>query len=253
LCDTKIVRAVSDIGELCAAKRVLAISTELPVEAPLGLPELILCPADLEVYPVPTGSTRLYCEPSLQEVAGVERGRRFRAFSGRVSVYCSFGTQVDEYPDAGRVLVEVVRAFSGRLDYQVVIVAGRRAGLLRKLAGPNVSIRTFVPQRSFLAQSDVAIIHGGLGTVKECIAARVPMVVIPFYSDQPANGTRVERLGLGRLCVPCAARMDVIRSLSREVASSPTMASAIRAMDRTLRRVEEAAPAARFVLRTVEM
>ena len=48
-----------------------------------------------------------------------------------------------------------------------------------------------------LARASAAIIHGGFGTIKECILYQVPMLIVPFLFDQPANATKIEELGLG--------------------------------------------------------
>jgi UDP:flavonoid glycosyltransferase YjiC (YdhE family) len=41
------------------------------------------------------------------------------------------------------------------------------------------------------------VTHGGLGSVKECIAHGVPMVVVPLAVDQHDNAARVEYHGIG--------------------------------------------------------
>jgi rhamnosyltransferase subunit B len=39
--------------------------------------------------------------------------------------------------------------------------------------------------------------HGGIGTSAKCIAAGVPQLIIPRSHDQPDNGSRIVRLGVG--------------------------------------------------------
>ena len=63
----------------------------------------------------------------------------------------------------------------------------------------NFHIYSWVPQVQALELADVFITHGGMNSVSESLAAGVPMVVIPFGSDQPVNGQRVTKLGVGRV------------------------------------------------------
>ena len=43
------------------------------------------------------------------------------------------------------------------------------------------------------------LIYEGFFFMGKHLAAGVPMVVIPYGSDQPVNGQRVEKLGVGRV------------------------------------------------------
>jgi UDP:flavonoid glycosyltransferase YjiC (YdhE family) len=62
----------------------------------------------------------------------------------------------------------------------------------------NVVVRPWLPQRQLLALSAAAIVHTGLSTFHECVAASVPSVVYPLaFNDQPGNAARIEYHGLG--------------------------------------------------------
>jgi UDP:flavonoid glycosyltransferase YjiC (YdhE family) len=43
--------------------------------------------------------------------------------------------------------------------------------------------------------------HGGIGTTAQALAAGVPQLVVAMAHDQPDNGIRVRRLGVGD-CLP---------------------------------------------------
>ena len=49
-----------------------------------------------------------------------------------------------------------------------------------------------------LRQADIFVTHGGMNSISEALVYGVPMVVIPFMSDQPTNARRIEELGLGK-------------------------------------------------------
>lgn len=63
----------------------------------------------------------------------------------------------------------------------------------------NFIVRNRVPQISVLNQASLFITHGGMNSVSEAMVSGVPMVVIPFVSDQPVNAEQVARLGLGKV------------------------------------------------------
>ena len=63
----------------------------------------------------------------------------------------------------------------------------------------NFVIRNRVPQIAVLKQADLFITHGGMNSVSEAMVHGVPMVVIPFVSDQPVNARQVEKMGLGKV------------------------------------------------------
>lgn len=62
----------------------------------------------------------------------------------------------------------------------------------------NCKIYNEVPQLSVLRQADIFVTHGGMNSISEALVYGVPMVVIPFMSDQPTNARRIEQLGLGK-------------------------------------------------------
>ena len=61
----------------------------------------------------------------------------------------------------------------------------------------NIHIYSRVPQTSVLKITDCFITHGGMNSISEAFVENVPMLVIPFSSDQPVNARCVEKLGVG--------------------------------------------------------
>jgi zeaxanthin glucosyltransferase len=59
----------------------------------------------------------------------------------------------------------------------------------------------FLPQLDILKYADLMITHGGLGSIKECMDAEVPMLVVPINKaiDQLGNAARIEANSLKRL------------------------------------------------------
>jgi MGT family glycosyltransferase len=85
-----------------------------------------------------------------------------------------------------------------KLDVDLIISVGQQfnIGKLKNIP-PNVYVYKSVPQLKVLKMADVFVTHGGMNSVSEALYHGVPMVVIPFGSDQPVNARCVEQLGVG--------------------------------------------------------
>src|SRR5689334_22169884 len=63
----------------------------------------------------------------------------------------------------------------------------------------SIRIEHFVPQYAVLQHPNVKAMlsHGGMNSVTEALSAGKPLLVIPFFADQPSNADRIEELGCG--------------------------------------------------------
>ncbi len=112
---------------------------------------------------------------------------------------------------------------TARPDWDLVVSLGGRTPLPDLGAVPsNVHLLPWVPQLEVLRHADVAVVHGGIGTVEECIASRVPMLVYcGFETDMGGNAARVWHHGVGVVGDPrdspekIRARIDHLLSDSR--------------------------------------
>jgi UDP:flavonoid glycosyltransferase YjiC (YdhE family) len=59
--------------------------------------------------------------------------------------------------------------------------------------------QSFVPQKQILDYATLCITHGGINTVIECLARKLPMLCVPFLTDQHMYSHRVEQLWVGRV------------------------------------------------------
>lgn len=85
-------------------------------------------------------------------------------------------------------------------DITVVLSVGRDFDISRLGKLPeNFIVKNHIPQIAVLKQATLFITHGGMNSVSEAMVHGVPMLVIPFVSDQPVNARQVERLGLGKV------------------------------------------------------
>ncbi|CAG9820048.1 unnamed protein product [Phaedon cochleariae] len=63
----------------------------------------------------------------------------------------------------------------------------------------NVMIRKWLPQQDVLGHPHIKVFvtQGGLQSIEESITNGVPMIGLPFMSDQPTNVKRITELGMG--------------------------------------------------------
>lgn len=162
-------------------------------------PELLLAPAALDFPRSRPGPEYL--------TMGVETDREesvppeLAAFvdGARPLVYASLGTQANRYGHAPRMVRAMREAMAARPDLQGALVVGE--ALARASAsedGPsNLLVLARAPQLWALRRSAVFVTHAGLGSVREAIALRVPMIAVPQGYDQPGNAARVVHHRLG--------------------------------------------------------
>jgi N-glycosyltransferase len=86
---------------------------------------------------------------------------------------------------------------------------------------PNVRMAAYLPQPLLLQRCDVFVTHGGFNSVKESLAAGVPMVVVPITADQPYNAERCAAHGVGRVVGAAGRTAEAIREAVRDVLTDP--------------------------------
>jgi len=111
-------------------------------------------------------------------------------------VYCCFGTlPINNFRMHRYVLPRLLELAQNNKDVLFVICMPSQ-----KMAGlPNILTIAQLPQPHFLQYVDLMIGHGGLGSIKDCLLAKVPMLICPTNSryDQVGNGARVLAHGIG--------------------------------------------------------
>lgn len=119
----------------------------------------------------------------------------------RPVVYVSFGSFLSARSD---VLASVAAALSG-IDVDVMLATGSADVADLGYLPDRWLARPYLPQVACLAHTDVAVTHGGNNTVTECLHHGVPMVVLPFSTDQFAGAAAVEHHGCGIALDPNAS------------------------------------------------
>jgi MGT family glycosyltransferase len=98
----------------------------------------------------------------------------------------------------------------------------------------NFHICNHVPQLAVLKQASLFITHGGMNSVSEAMTCGVPMVVIPFTSDQPVNAAQVERLNLGKVLSPKSVTAKSLKAAAQAAIGNETICKAVAEMRKTV-------------------
>jgi MGT family glycosyltransferase len=133
-------------------------------------------------------------------------------------VYVSFGSFLSVRDD---VLARVVAALAG------VSVDGRpvRVALASGATDPSALgdvpagwlVRGFLPQVTLLGRAALAVTHGGNNSVTESMTAGVPLVVLPFSTDQFAGAAALEDAGVAEVLDPNTAGVPELADAARRM------------------------------------
>jgi zeaxanthin glucosyltransferase len=110
----------------------------------------------------------------------------------------------------GDVLARVAEALRA-LDVRVALASGSTPA---SELGPIPSswlVRRVLPQVTLLSSSAVTVTHGGNNSVTEALTAAVPMLVLPFSTDQFAAAAALEDVGYGEVLDPNSATPEQVR------------------------------------------
>lgn len=114
-------------------------------------------------------------------------------------IYCSLGSQAHvRWPVKKRFFQEALSAAAHRPACHMVVSVGPQSDpeVFQPLPS-NASIFRWAPQLAVLKRATLMMTHAGMGTLKECILAGVPMLAFPLGQDQYACAARIAHYGLG--------------------------------------------------------
>ena len=137
------------------------------------------------------------------------------AASDEPFVYVSFGSFLSVRSD---VLTRVARALE-QLGLRVALATGS-ADDLPELP-PHWLVRGFLPQVTLLKRAAAAVTHGGNNSVTEAATFGVPLVVLPFSTDQFAGAAAIESSGWGVALAPNTATVDELAAAIAAVLEGP--------------------------------
>ena len=133
-----------------------------------------------------------YAGPCFAKLSGdVPQSVREHFDTPRTKLYCAMG--VSGSPEVLRSLIDIV----GDLDIQTLVVTTTILGEETWSSSKRVLVVPHVPAHLVNPLADVAITHGGAGTIQTAIHSGTPLVGVPMQLEQAGNISLVERQGAG--------------------------------------------------------
>jgi UDP:flavonoid glycosyltransferase YjiC (YdhE family) len=132
----------------------------------------------------------------------------------RPLVYVSFGSVAAAFPPAAQVYRVALDAVGG-LPIRVLLTRGGHELDLGEVP-ENVHVESWVSEPDVLPHADAVLGHGGAGTTLSAIAFGCPLVTVPLFGDQPANGVRVATTGAGVVAPMTEIATSIRRVLERD-------------------------------------
>lgn len=146
-------------------------------------------------------------------------------------IYISIGTILKGAENFFRACVNAFQDAS----VTVILSVGKGFDISKLGSIPkNIIVRNHVPQISVLKQASLFITHGGMNSVSEAMIHGVPMLVIPFVSDQPVNAEQVVRLCLGKALDHKAITPDLLKDTAFSILSDEKILDSVQAMKETI-------------------
>ena len=98
----------------------------------------------------------------------------------------------------------------------------------------------YLPFSAVFPRCAAVVHHGGIGTLAQALAAGVPQLIMAMAHDQPDNGWRLRRLGMGDYMYPRQFRRDKVAEMLQRLTRDESLAAACR-LART--RIQQQMPA----------
>ncbi|WP_400999977.1 nucleotide disphospho-sugar-binding domain-containing protein [Agromyces sp. GXQ0307] len=136
---------------------------------------------------------------------------------GRPFVYVSFGSFLSVRGDVLARVAAAVRA----LGWTAAVATGSTAAAELGELPRDWLVRGYLPQVRLLGAASAAVTHGGNNSVTEAIGSGVPLVVLPFSTDQFAGAAAVEAAGFGEVLDPNRATTQELAGALRRVLDLP--------------------------------
>jgi len=195
----------------------------------------------------------MQCRPS-RDLYNIDRElKQFLDNAGhKNTVFFSLGSIIKSSQMSPEFLEMIVNAFN-ELPYSIIWkYEGERPANLSS----NVIVRKWIPQQDLLGHSSIGAFftHAGILSVHEAVYHAVPMIALPFYSDQDQNARNIVNKGIGvQLDIKTLTKESIKHSIN-EVMTNTQYRIAVRRLsklfkDRESRPVERAVYWMEYILR----
>ena len=135
-------------------------------------------------------------------------------------VYVSFGSFLSVRSDVLRRVAEAI----ARLGLNAAIALGSADRAELGTLPQEWLVREFLPQVRLLDDAAAAVTHGGNNSVTEAMTAGVPLLVLPFSTDQFAGAAAIESSGFGEALDPNTSSAAELHDALRRILDAPLRA-----------------------------
>lgn len=137
--------------------------------------------------------------------------------------YVSFGSFLSV---RGDVLARVAQALRS-IGMRAAIATGSTPPADLGPVPADWLVRDYLPQVRLLGRARLTVTHGGNNSVTEAFGQGVPLLVLPFSTDQFAGAEAIERAGAGRALPPNTASVEELADALRAVRDLPAAGRAL--------------------------
>ncbi len=127
-----------------------------------------------------------------EHASGLSDGLRRFLSEGPPPVLFTLGSSAVTHP--GTFYAESAKA-AKILGVRAVLLTGRQT----MPAGEGIHSEEYASYSALMPLVSAVVHQGGIGTVAQTLRAGKPMLIVPWAHDQPDNGYRLQRLGVGKV------------------------------------------------------
>jgi len=224
--------------------RILAPALDVQ-RAALGLPgdpdgvriyaylHAMLTPARFDGRELPVPRSRYYRQANPELPAERLPAWAAEMPEDRPLVLAAFGTMHGRLAVWDAIARDAVVALGG-LDCTAVVALGAAISRWDGAIPDNVRLVEHVPQPLLLECADLFVNHGGFNSVREALRLAVPMVIIPWLTEQPENAARCAQAGVARVLSHEQVTPARLRQACAEVLGDPSYRRNARRMRREM-------------------
>ena len=161
----------------------------------------------------------------------------------RTKLYCGMGVS-----GSPQVLQDVIDIVSD-LDFQALIVTTTILAEETTRHADRVMLVPHVPAHLVNPLADIALTHGGAGTVQTSIHAATPLVGVPMHLEQAGNISLVARQGAGTMLSRPDLNRRKLGSALEKLATDSSFTANMRRLRELQGKVDGARNAAREIIR----
>ncbi|UCC62522.1 MAG: hypothetical protein JSV36_17430 [Anaerolineae bacterium] len=167
--------------------------------------DMLLVPSVPELDPLPeevNGNTHYVGALTLNNAEATKRPLWLYTLDpNRPVVYVTIGGGASQV-GSRRFFAAVDEALDGTGWQGVISTSARFSPSELGPPPPKVRLEAWVPGPAVIACADVLVFHGGYGTMMETLRCGTPSIVLPFHTEQEANGRRLEASGAAQVLLP---------------------------------------------------